>query len=30
MASGAHSVYVILYNGKRFGFCKTWVEQAEK
>ena len=30
MASGAHSVYVLQHNGKRFGFCKTWVEQAEK
>ena len=24
-AGGAHPVYVLQYNGKRFGFCKTWV-----
>jgi len=25
MATGAHSVYVFNYNGKKYGFCKTWV-----
>ena len=25
MASGSHSVYVFHYNGKKYGFFKTWV-----
>ena len=25
MATGVHSVYVFNYNGKKYGFCKTWV-----
>ena len=25
MATGAHPVYVFNYNGKKYGFCKTWV-----
>ena len=25
MATGAHPAYVFNYNGKKYGFCKTWV-----
>ena len=25
LASGAHSAYVLNYNGKKYGFFKTWV-----